>query len=123
MSFYVCMKRPTGRAAHYLEQWRFQRPQAGWLTICLCFQMAGAAATKGQQNVTRTRAHTGWRARVCDKRVDTPRWRDTQHGILFGITELSPAAAGGAEVPPVSEEISGYNLPSGSSSLCVEGCV
>ena len=54
----MCMKRPTGRATCYVEEARLRRPQTGWLTICLCFQMAGAAAAKGQQNVTRTRPYT-----------------------------------------------------------------
>lgn len=35
------------------------RLQAGGEAICLCFQMAGAAATKGQQIVTRTRPYRG----------------------------------------------------------------
>lgn len=42
--------------------WNSQRlcgPQGVYPTICLCLQMAGAAAAKGQQNVTRTRLYRG----------------------------------------------------------------
>lgn len=54
-SLSVCMKRPTG-------SWN-SRGFAGYRPagqpICLCLQMAGAAAIKGQQNVNRTRPYSG----------------------------------------------------------------
>lgn len=58
-------ERPTGRA-----QCRdFQAGQA----ICLCLQMARAAAAKGQQNVTRTRPYSGWDHVPVTGRETTPR--------------------------------------------------
>lgn len=140
-SLSVCMKRPTG-------SWN-SRCFAGYRPagqpICLCLQMAGAAAIKGQQNVNRTRPYSDCN-HVPVTRGGTHPGGVTHRHFLSGFHPhntpimcmhvvryqgTGPWCSWWPVYPPLpkpkyllSVEISGCTLPSGSpSSGCVEGCV
>lgn len=101
MSFTVS-KMPTGRA-YISDSGGFAGYRRAGQAICLCLQMAGAAATKGQQNVTRTRPYSAGTA--CLWRGEgTPRWNNTwalslvctnNNMPLIGIHVARYPAAGG----------------------------
>lgn len=129
MSFTVS-KMPTGRACILVSGGLAGYRRAGQ-AICLCLQMAGAAATKGQQNVTRTRPYSA--GTTCLWRGEgTPRWNNTwtlslvctnNNMPLIAIHVVGYQAAGGLfqfSLPsPKPEylsfmEISGCTFPSGS---------
>lgn len=95
-------KMPTGRA-YILDSGGLTGYRRAGQAICLCLQMAGAAATKGQQNVTRTRPYSA--GTTCLWRGEgTPRWNNTwalslvctnNNMPLIGIHVVWYPAAGG----------------------------
>lgn len=115
--------------------------QAGW-AICLCLQMAEAAATKGQQNVTRTRPYSGCGHVPVTGRGTTPRWKNTRcrsslslsvsHSLCLSLVwantarlshvralDACPPAAGGTfhkKENPSSVRVKLHFLPRGSPS-------
>lgn len=127
---FTASKMPTGRA-YILDSGSFTGYRRAGQAICLCLQMAGAAAIKGQQNVTRTRPYSV--GTTCLWRGEgTPRWNNTWALSLFctnnnmsliGTHVVWYPAAGGlfqSSLPsPKPEdlsfmEISSCTFPSGS---------
>lgn len=81
---------PTGRSTRYLELQRFCKLLAAWSAYLSLSQNDGAAATKGQQNVNRTRPYSECNHVNATRGSGIPRWNNSRRFSHFDLHLAHP---------------------------------